>query len=270
MKPPHNKLMNRPLFAKTIAGVTVQYRADLLLTAFIAALLGASDSATQSHSPLVPDDPNEKLLLLRVLTPVVKAYTAKNSIRGVQECMESLGGVGYLENVESPEMNLARIFRDANVLAIWEGTTDVLSTDTVKVLHHRHDGQKVVDALDTWFEHALPAGGRPHADEKAAIHAGWKYLRADIPKDKEQALSEGREILNRIGDLFCAALLVVDAGRDADEVAAACATRFVHTKLGVYVPSTVSKKANWHEVTKEDMKIAFAGNPGDEIPHAKL
>lgn len=270
LKPPHNKLVDRPLFAKTIAGVTLQYRADLLFTGLVAALLGASDSASQSYSPLVPDDHHQSLLLLRILTPVVKAYTAKHAIAGVQECMESLGGVGYMENVESPEMNLARIFRDTNVLAIWEGTTDVLSTDTVKVLHHGRDGHKVLAALDSWFEHALPAGSRLHGDEKAAVHAGWKALRADIPKDKEHALSEGREILRRIGDLVCAALLVVDAERDGDEVAAACATRFAHTRLAAYVPATSAAGNNWHAVTKEDMKIAFDGHPVAEKHHPKL
>lgn len=114
LKPPHNKLVDRPLFAKSISGVVLQYRADLMLTAFMAALLGASDTASKSFSPLVPDDHHAVLLLLRILTPVAKAYTAKHAIYGVQECMESLGGVGYMENVESPEMNLARIFRDAN------------------------------------------------------------------------------------------------------------------------------------------------------------
>lgn len=63
--------------------------------------------------------------LLRLLTPAVKGITAKKAIAGLAECMESLGGVGYLEN-EDMQFNIARLYRDANVLSIWEGTTDMM------------------------------------------------------------------------------------------------------------------------------------------------
>ena len=56
-------------------------------------------------------------LLLRVLTPVMKALTAKAAIAGLAECMESMGGPGYLEN-EDMTFSIARLFRDANVLSI--------------------------------------------------------------------------------------------------------------------------------------------------------
>lgn len=49
----------------------------------------------------------------------MKAYTAKRSLAGISECMEAIGGVGYLEN--EPELNIARLERDAQVLTIWEG-----------------------------------------------------------------------------------------------------------------------------------------------------
>jgi hypothetical protein len=240
--------------------VSLQYRADLALTCFVAALLGATEAGPGSaRSPLIPTNDTQLLLLLRVMTPVMKAYTAKHAIHGIQECMESLGGVGYMENVENPEMNVARIFRDANVLAIWEGTTDVLASDTVKVVTGR-EGAKVLSALDAWVSATL-ARGSGFAGEKAAIRQAWTAARV-IPADKEEALSEGRAILHAFGDIVCATLLVADAERDGDNVAAEVATRFIAKAFGVKPVA-----AKWTDRTKMDMAIAFAREAGQ---HAKL
>ena len=43
-------------------------------------------------------DPSKAENPLRLLTPVAKGVAAKKAIAGLAECMESLGGVGYLEN----------------------------------------------------------------------------------------------------------------------------------------------------------------------------
>ena len=58
--------------------------------------------------------------LLRLLTPALKGHCSKTAIAGLQECMECMGGVGYLEN-DDMQFNIARLYRDANVLPIWEG-----------------------------------------------------------------------------------------------------------------------------------------------------
>ena len=52
--------------------------------------------------------------------------------------MECFGGAGYVEDTGVP-----RLLRDAQVLPIWEGTTNVLSLDVLRALS-RGEG---VDAL---------------------------------------------------------------------------------------------------------------------------
>ena len=145
-------LQNVPLFRRTIATQALAYRASTLLTFFNVTLLGMQEHplAVQHNSALpLCIDSGQIANLLRIVTPLTKAHTAKESIVGLQECMESLGGVGYLENAENQEFNIARLFRDANVLSIWEGTTDVLATDLVKVLKGR-EGQQMLGAVDLW------------------------------------------------------------------------------------------------------------------------
>ncbi len=58
-------------------------------------------------------------------------YTGKQVMGVVSEGLECFGGVGYLEDSGIPT-----ILRDAQVLPIWEGTTNVLSMDVIRVLAH--------------------------------------------------------------------------------------------------------------------------------------
>ena len=51
------------------------------------------------------------------------------SIKVTSEGLESFGGAGYLEDTGLPVH-----LRDAQVLSIWEGTTNVLSMDTLRAV----------------------------------------------------------------------------------------------------------------------------------------
>ncbi len=60
------------------------------------------------------------------MTPVLKLFTAKEAVALISEGIEAFGGLGYMENTRIPV-----ILRDAQVLPIWEGTTNILSLDFV-------------------------------------------------------------------------------------------------------------------------------------------
>jgi acyl-CoA dehydrogenase len=64
--------------------------------------------------------------LLRLLTPIAKLLTAKQAVACVSEAIEAFGGAGYVEDTGLPTL-----LRDAQVLPIWEGTTNVLALDAV-------------------------------------------------------------------------------------------------------------------------------------------
>lgn len=77
----------------------------------------------------------------RLLSPISKALSAKDSILFCSECIEMIGGIGQLENSGVP-VNL----RDAQVLSIWEGTTIVQALDLkrseVKQIFEEQKGSK--------------------------------------------------------------------------------------------------------------------------------
>jgi hypothetical protein len=67
--------------------------------------------------------------LLRLITPIAKLTTGKQAVAIASETLEAFGGAGYVEDTGLP-----RILRDAQVLPIWEGTTNVLALDVLRAL----------------------------------------------------------------------------------------------------------------------------------------
>ena len=68
-------------------------------------------------------------LLSRLLTPIGKLTTGKQGVAVASEALESFGGAGYVNDTGLP-----KLLADAQVLPIWEGTTNVLSLDTLRAL----------------------------------------------------------------------------------------------------------------------------------------
>ena len=68
--------------------------------------------------------------LLRILTPLAKLTTARQAVAVTSECLEAFGGAGYVEDTGLPTL-----LRDAQVLTIWEGTTNVLALDSLRALN---------------------------------------------------------------------------------------------------------------------------------------
>lgn len=122
-------LIEHPLHLETLAAMQLELRAAFLLAFRVVELLGKEESgeatAAEHH-------------LLRFLIPVAKLYTAKQAISVASETVEAFGGAGYVEDTGIP-----RLLRDAQVLSIWEGTTNVLSLDALRAMDR-------VDALQAW------------------------------------------------------------------------------------------------------------------------
>lgn len=114
-------LSEHPLHVETLAGMQVEMEAAFHLVFRAVELLGRVECGEASE---------QETTLLRLLTPVVKLYTAKQAIAVASEALEAFGGAGYIEDTGLP-----RLLRDAQVLSIWEGTTNVLSLDLLRALN---------------------------------------------------------------------------------------------------------------------------------------
>ncbi|KAF8463145.1 hypothetical protein BDZ91DRAFT_796643 [Kalaharituber pfeilii] len=260
-------LAHTPLHLRTLSHLETVFRAQLHLTFLAVSLLGFDEhpeyisnppvvatstqqyimTSIQSEPPnyLLPaNGPGAVRALFLIVTPLAKALTAKASIAALAECMESLGGVDYLENEEFGGMNVQRLFRDANVLSIWEGTTNVLAVELVKSLLRISDvtsGLRGFNVVGEWVEanlgmgYHLPSGETREILERCKVNAwsSWTHLERRIgSRSREDLVASGRELIAWLGYVVCAVLLIVDARRDGDIIALETCRRWVLEGFG--------------------------------------
>jgi alkylation response protein AidB-like acyl-CoA dehydrogenase len=113
-------LAEKPLHVDTLAGLEAEFLGALHLTFFVVELMGREEAGKASA---------EQKNLLRLLTPVAKLLTGRQVVHILSEVIEAFGGAGYVEDTGLP-----LLLRDAQVLPIWEGTTNVLSLETLRAL----------------------------------------------------------------------------------------------------------------------------------------
>ena len=94
-------LKDTPIHVEQLASVNLLYQALTHLAFGVIGLLGKAECGIST-----PDE----LLRLRMLTPVVKGYTADKACAGMEEAMAAMGGAGYME-----ENGFGRAIRDSLV-----------------------------------------------------------------------------------------------------------------------------------------------------------
>jgi len=111
------RLVEHALMRNVIADLALETEAAMLLAFRLAAAFDTSAA-----------DPRERELQ-RVLTPIAKYWLCKRMTPVAVEAMECLGGNGYVE--ESP---LARLYREAPLNGIWEGSANVICLDVLRAM----------------------------------------------------------------------------------------------------------------------------------------
>lgn len=113
-------LCEQPLHQRTLNELELEFYGLFQFCFYLARLQGIDEIKPSSRNSVI----------LRLLTPVLKLVSAKINLNSTSELLESFGGLGYLEDSGIP-----RFLRDAQVLCIWEGTTNVLSLDMLRAIH---------------------------------------------------------------------------------------------------------------------------------------
>jgi putative acyl-CoA dehydrogenase len=144
----------------------------------------------------------------RLATPAVKYWVCKRAPAVVAEAMEVLGGNGYVEDSELP-----RLYREAPLNSIWEGSGNVIALDVLRAARRERDA---VEALLDELAQAHGANVRldRHALELAATL-----------RDGAFAEREARRVASAIAAALAASILVRHAP-------AALADAFCASRLG--------------------------------------
>lgn len=127
-------LIEHGLHVETLASLQVRFELSFHLTFHAAKLLGREELKKNSAAASGA---------LRLLIPLAKLFTAKEGVGIASEIIESFGGAGYIEDTGLPS-----ILRNAQVLAIWEGTTNVLSLDALRAIKRENAGEDFLQDLN--------------------------------------------------------------------------------------------------------------------------
>ncbi|QLD86992.1 acyl-CoA dehydrogenase family protein [Natronomonas halophila] len=214
-----------PLMRRDLVDMAVDYEA-----AAVFSFEGARLLDERERTDAGPGD--DVYQLMRLFIPVAKYKTARMSVETTSYAMEILGGNGYVR-----EHTTERLLRDAQVLPIWEGPSNILALDTLRALN-REDAH---EALLPYVQAKLDAVEHPHLDELADdVEERFLELQNALAtlatEDGDYAQYHGKRFADLIFDVVTAALLLEEAqtqiDEDGDARKALVAERFVSTRFG--------------------------------------
>ena len=189
-------LAEQPLMRAVLADLALESEAALALSMRLASAFERAD------------DPAERTWK-RVVTPAAKFWVCKRAVELAGEAMEVFGGNGYVET--GP---MARLYREAPVNSIWEGSGNVMCLDVMRAMAREPEAASVL------LDELADAGS---AD--AALGREIGALRSLLGTPPEQLEGMGRLLAQRLVLATQAALLRKTAPSHV-------ADAFIATRLG--------------------------------------
>jgi putative acyl-CoA dehydrogenase len=203
-------LASQPAMTAVLGDLALESEAATTLAFRLAA---AADQAARGDA--------SETALLRLLLPAAKHWLCKRTPVVIGEALECLGGNGYVEESVMP-----RLYRDAPLNSIWEGSGNVTALDLLRALA-RSPGS--VDALRAELDTA--AGASPVLD--ASMQRLWGML-AEISADPATGPYRARALAGLLTCVTQAVLLIRLAPAPVSD--AFCASRLAGEGAGAYGP----------------------------------
>jgi putative acyl-CoA dehydrogenase len=176
------RLIDQPLMQNVLADLALEVEGA---TALMLRLAQAFDRA--------PGDAGERAFA-RIATAVAKYWVCKRTPATIYEAMECLGGAGYVE-----ESILPRLYREAPLNAIWEGSGNVMCIDVLRAIVREPDSLPALTA-----ELRAARGANPHYDEAIA------RIERELARP-EDAERRARRLVEALATALTASLLLRDA-----------------------------------------------------------
>jgi putative acyl-CoA dehydrogenase len=193
-------LIDQPLMQNVLADLALESEAATILMMRLARAFDARETDAGEHG------------FARLATAVAKYWVCKRGPMQVNEALECLGGNGFVEECVMP-----RLYREAPLNSIWEGSGNVICLDILRAMH------KEPDAVESVLGEIRPARG---SDRRFDAFTGTleKNLTASATELEARRLAERmalalqaslliRHSVPEIADAFCASRLAGEGGR---------------------------------------------------------
>lgn len=171
-------LVDQPLMRSVLADMALESEAAAVLMLRLAQAFEEADTPAQRAWK-------------RIVTPAAKFWICKRAVEVSGEAVEVFGGNGYVE--ESP---LARLYREAPLNSIWEGSGNVMCLDVIRAI------RKEPEAMHALLEELSAAAG-----DEARIRNELQALHDMLALPAEQLEALGRSVAQRLVLTAQAALL---------------------------------------------------------------
>ncbi|MFO0554163.1 MAG: acyl-CoA dehydrogenase family protein [Polyangiaceae bacterium] len=219
-------LSEKPLHLDTLASMQAEYEGAFHLAFRLVELLGKHDTGTATE---------REAIALRLFTPLTKLTTGKQGVAIASETLECFGGAGYVEDTGLP-----RILRDAQVLSIWEGTTNVLSLDALRAIAREGALAPFIAELEDEMKGAPAELEAEVGVARRAIEHATSWLEAAMMKKDANAVEGGaRRFALTLGRAAELALLIGHARwaleHERDRLPLYAAKRFANNGVDVIV-----------------------------------
>ncbi|MEO8889358.1 MAG: acyl-CoA dehydrogenase family protein [Jatrophihabitantaceae bacterium] len=174
------QLLEQPAMVNVLADLAVDSEAATTVTLRLA---GAVDRSVRGDE--------REAAVRRVGLAVSKYWLCKRWSTHAAESLECLGGNGYVE-----ESGLPRLYREAPLVSIWEGSGNVAALDTLRAM------VKEPETIEAFFgELDLAGGSDPRYDDALAM------LRKEF-SDPEELQYRARHVVERMAMLLQGGLLM--------------------------------------------------------------
>lgn len=178
-------LVDQPLMRVVLADLAVETEAA---TTVALRLAGATDRVARGDE--------SEAAFRRLALAVSKYWVCKRGPVHAAEALECLGGNGYVE-----ESGLPKLYREAPLLSIWEGSGNVAALDALRAMTREPQSVEAFRA-----EVALARGADPRLD--AAADALDEHLTDLAALDPARAEARARRLVERMALVLQGSLLV--------------------------------------------------------------
>jgi putative acyl-CoA dehydrogenase len=200
-------LIDQPLMRNVLADLCLESEAT---TALAMRLARAHDEAHADAD--AGEDRTDAQLFKRLATAVGKYWTCKRAPNHAFESLECLGGNGYVE-----ESGMPRLYREAPLASIWEGSGNVMSLDVLRAL------ARTPRSLEVFFDELHLADGADSRLDARVRELGREFAEPETLETRARRVVEGmalclqgsllvRNAPAAVADAFCASRLNRDGG----------------------------------------------------------
>jgi putative acyl-CoA dehydrogenase len=193
-------LIDQPLMQNVLADLAIESEAASVLMMRLARAFDARETSASEQG------------FARLATAAAKYWVCKRGPMQVNEALECLGGNGFIE-----ESVLPRLYREAPLNSIWEGSGNVICLDILRAMN------KEPDAVESVLVEIHQSRGEDRRFDAFAAQVD-KDLSASVSEVEARRLAERlalalegslliRHSIPEVADAFCGARLAYEGGR---------------------------------------------------------